>query len=213
METADQMTTLHQLAAELPYRLNDSEEVNRRFLHSMEAVDEPEDPTLDLWTYLYVRRYFLIKFAKDPTAPIADFDMIVETTYVRIQRGKERMRDYSRYANWVSVICKNTFLNYIRSRKKRSIISIDDYPELEQEEENGIDTIFVRSAVDSAIERLPDFLRDVARMRFQADISYEEMSRRSGKSVPTIRSYVNKVLNRFRRDKRLISLIKDQVIS
>ena len=51
-----------------------------------------------------------------------------------------------------------------------------------------------------AIERLPVFLRNVVRMRFVEDLSYEEISRLTGKSIPTVRSYVHKACLRFRRD-------------
>jgi len=213
MERADLMATVHQLAARLPFSINDTEEVNRRFELSKAKPDPAEEEILQLWTYCFIRRYFLIKFAKDPSAPVADFDMIVETTFVRVYRGQQKMRDYTRYANWVSVICKNTFLNYLRSRKRQPMVSLDDQPELEQEDETGVDTVLVRAAVECAIERLPEFLRETARLRFLTDVSYEEMARRMGKSVPTIRSYVNKVLNRFRRDTKLVSLLRDQVMS
>ncbi len=212
METADLITSIHQLATRLPFALGDTEEVNRRFEASMNRDGRLTDESVHLWTYCYVRRYFLIKFAKDPTAPIADFDMIVETTFLRIQRGKLKMKSYSRYANWVSVICKNTFLNYLRARKRKPVVALLDRVELVQEEEHGYDSILVRDAIENAIERLPEFLQDTARMRFLSGIPYEEIATRSGKSIPTVRSYVNKVLNRFRRDRQLIALLKDEVI-
>ena len=55
-------------------------------------------------------------------------------------------------------------------------------------------------ALVNAIERLPQFLKATARMKYVENLSYEEISRIIGKRVPTVRSYVHKICSRLRAD-------------
>ena len=105
---------------------------------------------------------------------------------------------------WVSVICKNTYINFVTRRKFVTTLDIafNDEPVLPSRNV-GEDAGALYLALSRAIECLPLFLRSAARMRFVEDLSYEEISRMTGKSVPTIRAYVHKICRRFRRDKGL----------
>ena len=102
---------------------------------------------------------------------------------------------------WVSVICRNTYVNFVTRRKFVTTLdeATDDLhnsPDIGLAEDAGA----LYLALSKAIERLPAFLQSVARMRFVEDLSYEEISRMTGKSPPTIRAYVHKVCKRFRED-------------
>ena len=58
-----------------------------------------------------------------------------------------------------------------------------------------------------AIDRLPNFLQEVARLYFTQQRKYDEIGQITGKPVPTIRAYVNKAVKRFRQDRVLLAYV------
>ena len=58
-----------------------------------------------------------------------------------------------------------------------------------------------------AIDALPAFLRDVARMRLLDNCSYSAIQEATGKPLPTLRTYVNRALERLRGDATLRALL------
>ena len=80
---------------------------------------------IDLWSYCFIRRYFLIKFSRDArfNSP-ADMDEVITQAYIKVQDRRATVSDAGRYASWVSVVCKNVFLNYLR--RVHHLVSIDE---------------------------------------------------------------------------------------
>jgi len=128
-----------------------------------------------------------------------------------VERGRKRLKQHNRYAQWVSVVCKNNFINFVTRRSH--VITLDatamisdsdgDLFELMPESEwvdPSVDAGMLYVALARAIEDLPQFLHHVARMRFVEQLSYEEIGRLTGHSLATVRAYIHKVCTRFRRD-------------
>jgi RNA polymerase sigma factor (sigma-70 family) len=113
------------------------------------------------------------------------------------------VRDPDRYANWVSVVCKNTFLNHTRSDRTADSIDEDRGPTLHADETRLPEIGFVREALADAIERLPDYLQEPARLYFLEDRDFEEISEQIDKAVPTVRTYKHKAVKHLREDDRL----------
>jgi RNA polymerase sigma factor (sigma-70 family) len=109
----------------------------------------------------------------------------------------------------VSVICKNTLINYVN--RKRPEQSIHDESGLVLTADTPAtynDVGFVLQALHSAIDRLPAYLQETAKLYFLKACTYEEISKRIGKDVPTVRSYRHKVVRRFREDDRLLAFLR-----
>lgn len=205
MSYKSELTTLEALASNLPFHLDESDRVNDAFNTYMTRGEKPQKVLIDLWTYCFVRRYYLIKFIRESRFRSSELDQLVENTYQKVERSRSGIESYDRYAQWVSVVCRNAYINFVSRRKL--IIGLNFLADDPVEFINGVDleanAAGIHISLLRAINRLPDFLRPTARMRFVENLSYEEISRYTGKRVPTIRSYIHKTCSRFRKDKNL----------
>ncbi|HET6566371.1 MAG TPA: sigma-70 family RNA polymerase sigma factor [Rhodothermales bacterium] len=196
---------IRDVAAHLPFELDDTEEANRAFQRWRKSHRAKEKRIVDLWTYCFVRRYFVLKFAQEDGFRLSDLDDLIARTYRKIDTYVDTVKSPGRYAHWVSKVCKNTFLNHTRTH--RYVVPLQpDGPELVAEPVSTFtssDFGILSRELSAAIGRLPEFLQAVARMRFIEHRSYEEIGRATGKSLPVIRSYTSKIAARFRRDRHL----------
>lgn len=201
------LDSLDALCSTLPFHLNDVEQVNRVYACWHARGCTGREPTVDLWTYCFIRRYFLVKFMHEEGYPASDLDQVVDQAFHRVECYRWHLRDPRRYAHWVSVVCKNTFLNYVRAHRFRYVLPLDEGLLPAPEGEAMGDVGLVAQALHGAIARLPEYLQEVARLRFVEDCSYEEIARRTGRPAASTRTYISKVLARFRKDARLLACL------
>ena len=202
--SASSFETLDGLIAKLPFHLDDVDSVNACFARWSQSPTDDDRYLIDLWTYCFIRRYFLIKLVQESSMGAADFDELVDRTFLKIESSLRRLKRPDHYGNWVSVICKNTFLNYLRDR--RHAVSLEDRPITPVAAEPAheyTDAGHARMVVHRAIDRLPNYLQECVRLRFVEGLNYDEISARTGFPLPRIRSYINKAVKRFRDDDRL----------
>lgn len=197
-------SSLRPVVDRLPFHVDDFEAANQAFRRGREDASEADEHAAELWTYCFVRRYFLIKFTRQSEYEPADLDELVEKVYQKIERGRSEINDPDRYAQWVSVICKNTFLNYVR--RQRQYVSTEDEhgPTLTVAEQiaRREPGLAVR-AVEAAISRLPDYLEEAARLRLLEEKTYQQMGEITEKSVASLRTYVNRARKKLREDPAL----------
>jgi RNA polymerase sigma factor (sigma-70 family) len=200
------LSSLDQVARHLPFDLDETSRANAAFQrwHDGEA---DAARTVDLWTYCFVRRYFLFKFMQFNSLSESDFEQLVDDVYRKVEKHRSTIVHANRYASWVSVVCKNTFLNYLRTRRTFVPLEAMQEPEVEAKPGTGDDLSIALRALHASIRRLPTFLQETARLRFVERRSYEEISARVGKPKATIRAYVNKARDRFRSDSRLLACL------
>lgn len=193
---------IERISRRLPFAVEETDKVNALYLDNHELDDPAASEVVDLWTYCYVRKYFQLKYARDFDGSVADYEKLMADTFRKITVGMQNLGPSPRYASWVSVICKNTYLNFLRSKKKYLSVDRQHVP-LEAREPNVADTLDARllfNALQQAISRLPAFLRTVAVLRIIEEKDYETIAEETGKEIPTIRSYVNKAVTRLRND-------------
>ncbi len=194
------LRSLRTVAEYLPFHLDDTAQVNETFVRWHRHPTAADKHLVDLWTYCFIYRYFLIKFApSNRQAPLC-FDQLVANAFDDVQEHLSDLRQPERYTGWVGTICKNTFVNYLRTR--RGLVPLDtEEPGLVAEEEDANkahDDTVVKRTLRAAIGSLPAFLSDVARMRLLERRSYETISRHTGKPMATLRTYVNRALGQLR---------------
>ena len=204
--------SLDALASRLPFHIDDMESANAAFMRWHESGSPSDRRVVQLWTYCFIRRYYLVKFLQESTYGAADLDELIAKTFEKAERAFDEISRPSRYASWVSVVCKNTYLNYRRSRKPSFSIDEEGSPPLVAETPGAYDDVgLAREAVLRAIDRLPDYLRECVRLRFIDGLSYTEIGERTGHPLPRIRSYINKAMGKFRSDEELlVYLTKDE---
>jgi RNA polymerase sigma factor (sigma-70 family) len=193
--------SIERLAGRLPFRIDDSSAVNNIFARYKQTGGEREEELLEIWTYCFVWRYFLWKHIQNEAGSPGDFEAVVTETYRRVSVGRDQLTSSSRYASWVSVVCRNTFLNY--ARKLGTEVYLDERgTELL---ESGVptrqhDPALLRRAIEEAVHRLPRHLLDSARLYFIERLDYEEMAAVTGKTAATLRAYIHKSMVRLRSD-------------
>ncbi|MDA0873789.1 MAG: sigma-70 family RNA polymerase sigma factor, partial [Bacteroidetes bacterium] len=193
------------LACRLPFAIDESDCVNEAFASYMATRDLGQKRIVDLWTYCYVRRYFLIKFLRETRFQASELDQVVEKTYRKVERAHTAIERHDRYAQWVSVVCRNTFVNFVSRRQPLTGLETCDFPaeELDRARDLDVNAGMIHAALLRSIAALPLFLQATARMRFVENLSNEEIGRIVGKRTPTIRAYIHKINKRFRSDPEL----------
>ena len=188
----------------LPFSVDDTDAANDAFRRWREDEDPEAKCVADLWTYCYVCRYFLAKSARGTFDTPSDADKLTTRAYRKVQENRDGVRNASRYANWVSVVCKNTLLNYTRRTRYSESIDDEDRATLTAEKKNTVAEVgFVHEAFVEAIERLPTYLQEPARLYFLENREFEEISEALGKPVATVRTYKHKAIKQLRTDDRL----------
>jgi len=188
----------------LPFAVDDTEAVNDAFKRFREEQDARAERTVAMWTYCYVCRYFLSKSAKGEFRSVSDADKLIARTYQKIEENRDSVRKSNRYASWVSVVCKNTFLNHMRRGHVAESINTEEGPTLSSDGTSAVARIgFVQEAFSQAVDELPDYLREPARLYFLEGRDFDEISAALGKPVPTIRTYKHKAVKRLRQDETL----------
>ena len=202
---------IHEVAALLPFHLDDAKQVNDTFMRWRQNKGDEDQRLLNVWIYCYVYRYFLIKFAASNTRANLAFDRLVATAFADAQANLHRVRKPECFAGWVSTICRNTYVSHLRV--KRSTVSLEhSTPTLAVESPpppSSRDATFLHQSISQAIETLPGFLRDVARMRLLEHHSYSAIEDATGKALPTLRTYVNRALDHLRRNTTLQALLEE----
>lgn len=196
----------------LPFSVDDSEAANEAFRRWKTDDDPDAERHVDLWTYCYVCRYFLSKAAGDAFDRAAAPDRLITRTYEKVRDKRDSVRNPDQYASWVSVVCKNTFLNHTRRDRRPQSIDEEHGPTLQADEARATREIgFVRESLEAAIENLPDYLQEPARLYFLEDRDFDEISEAVGKPVPTIRTYKHKALQKLREDETLREYVDETV--
>lgn len=199
----DPSSRLRTVIDRLPFAVDDTDAANDAFRRWSEEQDPKAQRLVDMWTYCYVCRYFLAKSAGNSFESVSAPDELIARAYKKIQENRTGVREASRYSNWVSVVCKNTFLNYARRDRTADSINKEKGPTLHADSSRISEKGFVREAFSEAIERLPDYLQEPARLYFLEDREFEEISEEIGKAVPTVRTYKHKAVKKLREDERL----------
>lgn len=195
----------------LPFGVDDTDAANNVFRQWVEEGDPRAERLVDLWTYCYVCRYFLTKSAGDAFNHTSDADELSTRAFRKVQQNRSDVRDPGRYAHWVSVVCKNTFLNYTRRDRYSESIEKKGGPNLTADSTLPVsNTGFVREALTEAINRLPNYLQEPARLYFLEEREFDEISEQVDKSVATVRTYKYKAVKKLRADERLREYI-DQI--
>ena len=207
--TSTSFSHLDRLVAHLPFSLDDTDRVNEAFARWRAHGQRGDEKIVAVWTYCFVMRYFLVKAVRGSIRTPSDLDALIAKVYSKVDRKRDTVKDASRYASWVSVICKNTLINYVQRKRPEQSIHDDDAPVLTAESPVTYhDAGFVLQALHDAIDQLPSYLQETARLYFLSDCTYEEIGERIGKDVPTVRSYRHKVVRKLRKNDRLLAFLR-----
>jgi RNA polymerase sigma factor (sigma-70 family) len=204
------MRALDEVAARLPFHLDDRVHLSEVFTRWRQTRSEDDRRVLELWAYCFTVRYFLVKFTRSAYADEAEYDRMVQDCFLAVIGGMDKLHQADRLVVWVNTICRNRLITWQRTWQRTA--SVDDVPEpadapapVGQEH----DLLVLRQTIHRAVERLTGILGVVARMRLIDGLSYEEIAAETGRSIPTLQAYMSKILGRLRTDPALRMLRED----
>lgn len=208
--------SMDEVAAYLPFHVDDVDRANEVFVRWRETGDPQDLRLIELWTYCYTRRYFIAKFLRDSAYGPTDLDQLVSKAFTRAHDNLEDVAVPERFASWVSVICRNIFLNFVQRYREpfyldESRIDESRLPSASTIPAGEHDRQAALRAVERAIRRLPPAIREVARMRFLEDRPYDYISDSTGRPVPSVRAFTHKAVLRLREDPALRQLLHEIV--
>ncbi|NNF56860.1 MAG: sigma-70 family RNA polymerase sigma factor [Rhodothermaceae bacterium] len=208
----DQLDRLRAVAAYLPFPVDDYEAANAAFCRWTASGTEADHKVIDIWLYCYVQRYVLLRLLRYQNLAAGEADRIIEYVFMRARDQLDRIDEPERFAQWVSVVCKNSFLNGLRRRFTRT--TLDESALRVEDTESSASTIadldrdLVRHTVAQAIGRLPDALQPIAKLRLLEGRSYKHIAAATEHPLPTVRTYMAKAVGRLRDDPAMRTLAR-----
>ena len=126
---------------------------------------------------------------------------VVQETFVQLQRGKREQLDHAP-AKWLFTVCRNLALNVCRKERRMTYLDEDllekregaeppPYEQLEQKEARG----FLMRIIDT----LPPRQQEVLQLKFQNDLSYQEISQITKLSVNNVGVLIHTALKTLRQ--------------
>jgi RNA polymerase sigma factor (sigma-70 family) len=132
--------------------------------------------------YQLIRRMVLIH---------EDADDLTQNTFVKAFRNFDKFQGNSSLFTWLYRIGTNEALTFLEKKKKRFFFSIDDHQEkLESyvDQPGNISGDEIQRALQKALLTLPEKQRLVFHLKYQEELTYEEMSEITGTSIGALKA-------------------------
>lgn len=118
-----------------------------------------------------------------------DIEDILQIVWVKVWKGLDQFRGESQLSTWLFTISTREAYNFYRSRKPISV----EIGEMEnqyagEKSDFTLDSAAILSKLHQAMEQLPDKQRSVFVMRYFEEMSYEDMSQKTGTSVGALKA-------------------------
>ncbi len=188
------------LAARLPFAVDDYPAAGRAFAAWRTSGTVADGEAVQLWAYCYVQRHLYGRFARERAGSASDVDDAISRAFLDVLAAFPRIADPTRFASYVSVICKRTVLGH-RDRRQTTV-EADDLvlPPEDAHECTPYAAEAIRADVEAALEDLPPSVVDVARMRYLDGLDYETIAARTGRPIASVRTYAARAAERLRTD-------------
>lgn len=130
--------------------------------------------------------------------PAQDVDDVLQTAFVRIQRGLAELRDTEKLVPWAYQITRNVIIDHLRHRALRQHASLDAARTAAAAAPDPDATSELAAIVRHFIEMLPEPYREALRLTELDGVTQAEAARRTGLSVPGMKSRVQRARTQLR---------------
>lgn len=132
---------------------------------------------------------------------------VSQEAFFKVYRHRSQYEAGRKFRPWLWTIARNTTLDYLR--KKRDLLLEDissgdderDSVSLIEDESIGIEEALMRKAdserVHEILKKLPDAQREVLSLASLSEMSYEEISEITGKSLSSVKSVLFRARKKF----------------
>jgi RNA polymerase sigma factor (sigma-70 family) len=142
---------------------------------------------------LLVRKYQekIYFFVRRMVVNHEDADDVVQNIFIKIWKNLDNFREDSKLFTWMYRIAVNESISFLKSRRLRSFVTMSSQ-EMHMlrsiEDDNFFDGDHINRKLQEAIIRLPAKQRLVFNMRYNDELSYEEISDILGTSVGALKA-------------------------
>jgi RNA polymerase sigma-70 factor (ECF subfamily) len=144
--------------------------------------------------YQVIRRMVLIH---------EDADDLTQNTFIKAYKALDRFEGNSSLFTWLFRIATNESLTFLEKKKKRYFFSLDDHQE---KLESYVDSSAVISGdeiqvkLQKSLLKLPDKQRLVFHLKYEEDLSYEEISKITGTSVGALKASYHHAVKKIEQE-------------
>jgi RNA polymerase sigma-70 factor (ECF subfamily) len=132
--------------------------------------------------YQVIRRMVLIH---------EDADDLTQNTFIKAYRHLDKFREDSGLYTWIYRIAVNETLSFLEKKKKRFFFSVDDHQEkLESyiDQPGSLDGNEIEKKLAKALLTLPEKQRLVFHLKYQEEMTYEQMAEVTGTSTGALKA-------------------------
>jgi RNA polymerase sigma-70 factor (ECF subfamily) len=155
--------------------------------------------------YLNPVYYFVYRYVGDA----AEAQDIVQLTFIKVWKNLKKFKQEKKFKTWILAIAKNTALDFLRKKKNPTFSELFDREEGEREFELAVDAAplppeildreQLSEEVESAINRLAPYYREVLHLYFMEQLTFQEISEILGESLNTVKSRQRRALIELRK--------------
>jgi RNA polymerase sigma-70 factor (ECF subfamily) len=144
--------------------------------------------------YQVIRRMVLIH---------EDADDLTQNTFIKAYKALDRFEGNSSLFTWLFRIATNESLTFLEKKKKRYFFSLDDHQE---KLESYIDSSAplsgdeIQVKLQKSLLKLPDKQRLVFHLKYEEDLSYEEISKITGTSVGALKASYHHAVKKIEQE-------------
>jgi len=139
--------------------------------------------------------------ARRMTGNHLDADEIVQEVLMVLYSRLKTFEFKSSLYTWIYTITNTRSINYLKKKNLRSFFNLDDITNKKFEQKDVIDDIESKQKVEEiekVLQKLPIKQREVFIMRNYDELSYEEISQITGKSIGTLKANHFHALNKIK---------------
>lgn len=119
-------------------------------------------------------------------------DDIVQESFINLYKTIDRVDSTKKFSAYVFSIARNTTISYIRKYKKE--VPLDDILAFSEEETLYGQLVQAEQAhtIEKALKQIPEQYQKAIRLYYFEDLSYEEVGKKLGLPINTIRTHLRR---------------------
>ncbi len=120
-----------------------------------------------------------------------DTDDVVQEVFIKVWKNLHRFRQDSKLYTWIYRIATNECLNFLKKKKRASLLSLSDYQEVlvsKLDMSVQMDGDMIEMKLQKALLTLPDKQRMVFNMKYFDDMKYQEIADITETSVGSLKA-------------------------
>lgn len=144
--------------------------------------------------YQVIRRMVLIH---------EDADDLTQNTFIKAHKALDRFEGNSTLFTWLYRIATNESLTFLEKKKKRYFFSLDDHQEKLESYVDSSATLSgdeIQVKLQKSLLKLPDKQRLVFHLKYEEDLSYEEISKITGTTVGALKASYHHAVKKIEQE-------------